>query len=95
LIGKSSHAVYEMIREKYGEHTSAVCVDLAASTISQHMAASLGAKAGDPSLRIVRRYFGAERRIFQVSVSEHPADRYYYRIELRHGTDADGAWTAG
>src|SRR5579863_8869916 len=81
LIGKSDQPVYEMIREKYGEQTSAVCVDLAASCIAEHMATALDAKAGDSALRIVRRYQGADRRIFQVSVSQHPADRYYYRIE--------------
>ncbi len=38
-------------------------------------AAALGVEAGTPSLNVVRRYTGRKgRRVFEVSVSEHPAE---------------------
>ncbi len=95
LIGKRNQPVYEMIREKYGEQTATVCVDLGVSRLTEEMAAALDAEAGDPSLRVVRRYIGAGRRAFQISVSEHPADRYTYRLQLQYGLNAAGAWSVG
>lgn len=95
LIGKRDQSVYEMIREKYGEVTTAVTMDLMGSRLSEELAAQLHAETGDPSLRIVRRYLGTGQRVFQISVSEHPADRYNYRLQLQYGLSAAGAWSVG
>jgi GntR family transcriptional regulator len=92
LIGKRDQPVYEMIRERYGEQTATVCVDLGVSRLSGDMAAALDAQTGDPSLRVVRRYIGANRQTFQISVSEHPVDRYTYRLQLQLGLNAANAW---
>jgi DNA-binding GntR family transcriptional regulator len=89
LIGKRDQPVYEMILEKYGEQTTSVSVDLGVSRIAAAMAEPLRAKAGEPSLRVIRRYGGADKRTFQISVSEHPADRYNYRLQLQYGL---GGW---
>lgn len=95
LIGKREQPVYEMLLEKYGEQTASVSVDLGVSRISAEMAEPLRAKAGEPSLRVVRRYAGVDKRTFQISVSEHPADRYNYRLQLRYGLNTGAAWSAG
>jgi len=95
MIGKRDQPVYEMILEKYGEQTSSVSVDLGVSRLSAAMAEPLRAKAGEPSLRVVRRYGGADKRIFQISVSEHPADRYNYRLQLQYGLQTGASWRLG
>lgn len=95
LIGKRDQPVYEMVFEKFGEQTVSVSVDLGVSRISAAMAEPLRAKAGEPSLRVVRRYGGTDKRIFQISVSEHPADRYNYRLQLQYGLNSGAAWSAG
>lgn len=89
LIGKRDQPVYEMILEKYGERTTSVSVDLGVSRIAAAMAEPLRAKADEPSLRVIRRYGGVDKRTFQISVSEHPADRYNYRLQLQYGL---GGW---
>ena len=38
-----------------------------------------------PSLTVVRRYFSENKRLFLVSVSEHPGDRYIYSLQLSRG----------
>jgi len=83
--------VYEMILEKFGEQTTSVSMDLGVSRIEAAMAEPLGTEAGEPSLRVIRRYGGTEGRIFQISVCEHPADRYNYRLQLQF----DLSWRLG
>jgi GntR family transcriptional regulator len=95
LIGKRDQPVYEMILEKYGERTSCVSVDLGVSRISAAMAGPLQTKTGEPSLRVVRRYGGTDKGTFQISVSEHPADRYNYRLQLQYGLNTGATWSAG
>src|SRR4051812_27614899 len=66
LIGKRDQPVYEMILEKYGEQTTSVSVDLGVSRIAAAMAEPLRAKAGEASLRVIRRYGGACKRKFAI-----------------------------
>lgn len=94
LIGKRPQPVFEMILEKYGERTESVNVDIGVSRISAAVATPLAARVGEPSLRIVRRYGGADKRIFQISVSEHPADRYNYRLQVQYDLNTGAAWSA-
>jgi GntR family transcriptional regulator len=93
LIGKRDQPVYEMILEKFGEQTTSVSVDLGVSRISAAMAPALRTAAGEPSLRVVRRYGGKDKRTFQISVSEHPADRYNYRLQLQYDLNTGAAWS--
>jgi GntR family transcriptional regulator len=84
-----------MIHEMYGQQTTAVSVDLGVAKLSEEKAAALGVVAGDPSLRVVRRYVGARGEAFQISVSEHPADRYNFRLQWQYGLSAGHAWPTG
>ena len=92
LIGKRDEPVYEMVRQKYGEETVAVLIDLGVSRLSAHMAAALKTRPGEPSFQVVRRYVGRGRRPFQISVSEHPGGRFQYRLELQSSVDTRGGW---
>ena len=94
-IGKRDQPVYEMLLEQFGERTASVSVDLGVSRLSAVMAEPLKAKADDPALRVIRRYGGTDKRIFMISVSEHPADRYNYRLQLQYGLNSGAGWSAG
>lgn len=90
LIGRRSQLVYEMIEQRYGEKVSEVRVDIRAGTVPESLADALATAAGTPSLTVIRRYRGSGRRTLQISVSEHPADRYTYSLELKRGWEAGG-----
>lgn len=95
LIGRRDEPVYELIEQKFGEKVAQVNVDLRARTLDPVLATALDVAPGSPSLTVVRRYVGRNRRIFEVSVSEHPAERYTYSLELRRGWQSGDAWTQG
>ncbi len=94
-IGRRAQPVYELIEQKFGETVASVQVHLRAGLIAPQLAAPLAVAAGVPSLTVIRRYTGASRRVFEISISEHPADRYTYSLELQRGWQAGDAWTAG
>jgi DNA-binding GntR family transcriptional regulator len=56
-------------------------------------AAALEVAAGTPALTVVRRYHGKGARLIEVSVSEHPADRFTYSLELQRGWRSGERWT--
>lgn len=93
-IGRRPGLVYEMIEQRFGESVAAVEVDVVAELIPAALAEPLQVAAGSPSLRIVRRYLGAGRRPFEVSVSHHPAERYSFALELQRGWSAAAGWQA-
>ncbi len=95
LIGRRDEPVYELIEQKFGETVAQVNVDLRARTLDPVLATALGVAPGSPSLTVIRRYTGRSRRVFEVSVSEHPAERYTYSLELRRGWQSGVAWAQG
>ena len=95
LIGRKSQPVYELIEEKFGEKVASVQVDLRAGLIPPVLATALDVSPGSASLTVVRRYTGQSKRVFEVSISEHPAERYTYSLELKRGWHSGDAWTQG
>ena len=95
VIGRRALPVYELLEQRFGQKVATVDIEIRAGTVPEHMLATLGVPAGTPSLTVVRRYRSAERRLFEVSVSEHPADRYTYSLQLRRGwqSGAGGGWS--
>jgi DNA-binding GntR family transcriptional regulator len=89
--------VYEAIEQRFGQQVAAVEIDLRAGLIAPEIAKPLDVAPGTPSLTVIRRYHGPDRRLFEVSVSEHPAERYTYSLQLKRGwqSGAPGGWSAG
>jgi DNA-binding GntR family transcriptional regulator len=85
LIGRGGGLVAELIEQRYGERLAGVDVEIMARAMPAEIAAALGVEAGSPSLTAVRRYVGNGRRAFQVTVSEHPGDRFTYSAHLQRG----------
>jgi DNA-binding GntR family transcriptional regulator len=71
-----------------------VQVDVRASLLHESIAEELQVAPQSPSLLVVRRYVGQSRRVFEISMSQHPAERYSFSMELRRGWKADGGWAA-
>jgi GntR family transcriptional regulator len=94
LIGRRPQPVYEIIEQRFGEKVSNVRVDLRGGRIAPEIAGALAVEPDTASLTVVRRYLGNNNRMFEASVSEHPADRYTYSLELRRGWQAGDAWAA-
>jgi DNA-binding GntR family transcriptional regulator len=95
-IGRKRMPVYEMIERQFGIKIASVEINIRASLVSQDLHSRLKVSAGTPSLNVTRRYFSEDMRIVQVSVSEHPADRYHYSLQLRRGWQPglSGGWAA-
>jgi GntR family transcriptional regulator len=96
-MGRRAQPVYEMIEREFGHRVNDVRVEIRAGLVPEALADLLEVPAGSPSLQVVRRYHGEDRKVFEVSVSEHPAERYTYSIQLRRGWQSGnggtGSWT--
>jgi DNA-binding GntR family transcriptional regulator len=95
-IGRKRIPVYEMIERQFAIKIANVEINICASLVSQALHSRLKVSAGTPALNVTRRYFTADMRIVQVSISEHPADRYHYSLQLRRGWQPglSGGWAA-
>ena len=82
-IGKAATPVFRMMEETYGLFATDINAELLAGSLSQRKAEALGVVSGSPALIIVRRYRDRNGRLFEVSVSEHPAGRFSYSVDLK------------
>lgn len=83
IIGKKAGSAYALIEEEFGERVEHVEVDMFASAASNRLAEALDIAPGTPAMTIIRRYTGRDNRVFEVSISVHPADRFTYSIALK------------
>jgi GntR family transcriptional regulator len=83
--GRAQHttALFSQIEQHFGEAIVEVTQEIEAVLLTEEDAARLDAKAGGPALLITRRYFAPGRRLVELSVSLHPADRFRYAMTLR------------
>jgi DNA-binding GntR family transcriptional regulator len=93
MIGRRPGLVYELIEKRFDEHIESVQVVIHGGVVGEAHAAALEVAAGTPALTVVRRYKGKGGRLIEVSVSEHPADRFTYSLELQRGWSAGERWT--
>ncbi|MDB5863941.1 MAG: hypothetical protein JWO70_1747 [Betaproteobacteria bacterium] len=82
-VGKRTVPVYSLIEERYGVKTEKVRQEISAVAIPEEAARALKVKAGSSGLAIVRQYLGAEDRVFEVTLSIYPANRFRYSVELK------------
>lgn len=92
-IGRSRRPVYEIIERLFDEQIVSVEVDIRAGIVDENVAGVLEVEPGSPSLTLVRRYLGRGQRQFEISVSEHPAERFNYSLKLRRGWQSGVGWT--
>ena len=76
-------AVYALIERDYKIPIERVEQDFQGIVLDADDAANLGAKAGAPALRIVRRYYSDDGRLLELADNVHPSDRFTYHMQLR------------
>jgi GntR family transcriptional regulator len=92
-LGGSSRPVYEMIAEAFKESIEKITVRVTAGLVSEQKARVLGVETGSPSLSVWRFYQGAGGRVFEVSISEHPASNFSYTFEFTRGWQTADHWS--
>ena len=92
-LGGSSRPVYEMIAETFKESIENITVRLTAGVLSAQKAETLGVEEGTPSLSVSRFYQGRGGRVFEVSISEHPASNFNYTFEVTRGGQTADHWS--
>lgn len=94
LVGRSAERVFEIVERKFGTRVARVEVEIRAGVLDAPRAAVLGVAAGGPSLIVLRRYRDVDGAIFQITLAEHPAERFTYAFDLDR-TAAGGGFAAG
>lgn len=75
-------AIFALVAERYGLRLSYIDQDVSATSVSPELANVLDSNPGSPALRIVRRFVADDVGVFEVSVSDHSADRFTYSLRL-------------
>ena len=81
-VGTWRGAIASLVEELYGEKISDIAQEIRPEQLSDPIADALNAPRGELALRIDRRYTGQDGRVFEVSSSRHPADRFTYAMRL-------------
>lgn len=92
-LGASRRPVYDLIATTFGEEVEKINVEIYASVLSGHRATALDVPDGTPSLCLCRRYVGNAGRVFEISVSEHPAENFSYSLEFNRGWQTAEHWS--
>jgi len=90
-IGKTGMPTFRLIEQHYGVFATDITAELFAGALSAQKAEALDVEPGSAAFIIVRRYRDSDGRVFEVSVSEHPAGRFSYSIDLTRtkGSETD------
>ncbi|PZU24174.1 MAG: hypothetical protein DI589_04630 [Shinella sp.] len=76
-------AVFELVEKRYGIHPAEAVVRIDALGVDGTRAEALDVAEGTATVRIQRRYTDADGRLYQVSVSIYPQDRYVFETVIR------------
>jgi GntR family transcriptional regulator len=88
-IGKDDTPVFMVIEREFGTVADAITMDLYAGTMEQTKAWKLGVEPDSPTLVIARSYKDKNGRTFEVSISEHPAGRFTFSVDLLRSSTTD------
>ena len=75
--------IYSLIESRYGVTTVKVRQEVSAMAIPAEAARALKVKKGSSGLAILRHYLDSEERVFEVTMSVYPAERFRYSVELK------------
>ncbi len=78
----SANTMFSQIEALAGISVSKVTQDIQAIPADASMADTLVIDKGAPVLRILRCYFNAKGRVFEISVSHHAGDRFAYSMHI-------------
>ncbi len=81
-IDVSESTIFQQIEAEYGVKVARVTQDIQAVAASADIAERLGVPRRSACLRIMRCYLDKRGRIFEISVSHHPGDRFAYAMHI-------------
>jgi DNA-binding GntR family transcriptional regulator len=76
-------AIWEMIERQSGETLIEVEQQIDAVTLGGEHARLLEVAEGTPALRVIRRYYVTGRRLVELSINLHPANRFSYNMRIK------------
>lgn len=76
-------AIYTLIERDFKRPIERIEQDFKGVVLDAEDAANLGAKPGAPALRILRRYYGDDGLLLELSDNVHPSDCFTYHMHLR------------
>lgn len=79
----TSKAITEHIDKKYGVSVAGITQTIRAEQLGDDDALALNAPASQPALRTIRRYYDASDRVFVISDTRHPSDRFTYEMSYK------------
>lgn len=77
--------LFRQLAEQGGLTVDRVTQEIQAVPVPTPLARLLGMKMRAPSLRVIRSYFAGDR-LFEISVSHHPGDRFAYSTHIEIGS---------
>jgi len=75
--------ISELIVDMYSEVIEKASVEVYSQQLSFEESKVLSTKDGSSALVVKRAYTGKDEKLFQITVSSHPEDRYRYSFELK------------
>ena len=82
-VGKRTVPIYSLIEQRFGVRTDTVRQEISAITMPDEAARALKVKAGSSGLALLRHYTGTDERVFEVTMSIYPPNRFRYSVELK------------
>jgi DNA-binding GntR family transcriptional regulator len=79
--------VYEQIEKKYGARIERAEVDVYAALTTPQIATKLNISPDTSCLVIIRRYFDDQDKLFEVTVTHHPENKYVYSMEFKASSE--------
>ncbi len=79
--------VYEQIEKKYGARIERAEVDIFSAKASSEISHKLQVPPDTPCLVIIRRYFDDQDKLFEVTVTHHPENKYVYSMEFKASSE--------
>lgn len=76
-------AIWEVIERQSGETLVEVEQQIDAVTLGGEHARLLEVTEGTPALRVIRRYYVTGRRLVELSINLHPANRFSYNMRIK------------
>lgn len=81
-ITPGGETIFRQVERLAGLRVTRVTQDIQAVAATPELASVLGISRRAPCLRILRCYFDADDRVFEISASHHPGDRFAYAMHI-------------
>lgn len=76
-------AIYDLIEDRFDVTVGDVEQQITAHPIPRPAARALGVSVRNWSVQVIRRYESADGHLMQVSINDHPGERFSYKMHLR------------